>query len=161
MELPSPNHRERPRTYFGWLVGSSPAAFVGSRPRLPPDRRLRADRRQLGLRVNEPVAIEHRQLVLAAHRDCVHRADLSAQSAEHAAARPQDELAEFAVAFFRRNNVHFQAGCRANARTQTASYAKRLASVGIGAERWKPAKSRGHIALLFRVLNRDVGQTFA
>src|SRR5690349_14871920 len=72
--------------------------IVGPNTGLPPDRRLGADSGQLGLGVDQAVALQGGELVLLAHRDRVHRADLRAEATEEAAAGLEDELAELAVA---------------------------------------------------------------
>src|SRR6185437_3976650 len=90
---------------------------------------------------------------LAAHSDRVDGANLSAEAAEEAAARAQDELAEFAVAFLRRKHVHLQAAGRTDARAESTGDTECLAGLRIGAQRWQPAEARRHNALLIRVLH--------
>src|SRR5262245_41256265 len=87
---------------------------------LPPVGKLPANRRQLRLRVDEAVAVADRQLVLVAHRDGVDGADLRAETAVEAAPGAQDEFAQLPVPFLRRNDVHFEAGRRADTGTEAA-----------------------------------------
>src|SRR5215213_7917231 len=72
----------------------------------PPVGKLCANRGELGLRVDETVAIHDRELVLVAHRNCVDWTDLRAESAEKAATGAEDELTQLPVPFLRRHDVH-------------------------------------------------------
>src|SRR5215217_1982963 len=119
----------------------------------PPVRKLGANGRELGLRVDEAVAIHHRELVLVAHGNGIDRADLRAEPAEEAATRAQDELTQLAVSLLGRDDVHLQARGGADAGTETAGHAQRLARIRIGAERWEAPIARRHVPLFFGVLD--------
>src|SRR5579875_3862805 len=107
-------------------VASLCSTGLGPLFRVPPRGILGPDRGQLGLGIDESVASLHRQLILTAHGNGIYRADLRAEPAEEAAARSQDELAQLPIAFFRRDDIHLQAGRRADASTEPAGDAECL-----------------------------------
>ena len=75
---------------------------------VPPARGLSANGGQLGLGVDESVAVLNGELVILAHGDGIDGADLGAKPAEHAATRSQDEFAQLAVTLFGGNDVHLE-----------------------------------------------------
>src|SRR6478672_12017097 len=102
---------------------------------VPPGIRLAADRRQLGLGIDEPIALHGGQLVFLAHGDGIDGTDLGAEPAEHAAPCLEHELAQLTVALLRWDDVHLQTGRRADAGAETARNAECLAGLRIGAQR--------------------------
>src|SRR5690606_18718757 len=123
---------------------------------LPPCFGLGTEMRQLRLGVNETLALERGQLVLLAHRDGVNRAHLGAEPAEEAPARLQDELAQLAVAFLGRNDVHLEAAGWADAGAEATGDAERLTRLRISAQGREAAEPRHHRAPLFRLLGRQL-----
>src|SRR6185437_6661921 len=89
-------------------------------------------------------------------RNCVNRAHLRAEPAEHATTGLQDELAQLAIAFSRRNDVHLETRRWADACAEPAGHAECLAGFRVDPQRWQAPEARRHVPLLFRVLDRDL-----
>src|SRR6476619_4322963 len=123
---------------------------------LPPGVLVVADRRELCLGIHKTVALHHRELVFAGHRNRVDWANLRAESAEHAPTGLQDELAELAISFLRGHDVHLEARRRANACTEPTGHTECLSGFRVDSQRRKAAEARRHIPLLFRILDRDL-----